>query len=249
MDDLQTNNSTDETIKSDVKKMKPLQRIAAVIVSPAAAMKDIEVSPKVLLPILAMIIAPVLLMLVNLEAYKETLREYMSNMAEQIGTSMTPEQIDMQVNIGSITGLVSTPVTQVLLWILGTAILFGLMKAFKGQGGFKQYLSVTGYAFVITILSYAVITISSFLTGQFSLEVPVTSIASLLPVDLKGNFLYGMAKGFELFSIWQYVVIAIGAITVSKLESKKVYAVVSIIFIATLLYGGSMEILGGMFTK
>jgi hypothetical protein len=250
MEDLQINrNDENQAAAVEVESMNVFQRIIGIIVSPGKTMQNLIVRPRILFPILMIAISSLLLILINMTQYKEYMRASTEVVMENMGMTLTPEQLDMQMNFSAITSLITTPIIYLVIWLIGTAILFGIVKAFKGEGKFKQFMSITGFAWVITVLSYIVMTAVSYATGSFNLELPVTSVASILPADLKGNFVYGLARGIELFSIWQYVVIAIGVTQLSKLSKTKVYSIIGSIYAVYLLYAGSSEILTSMFMK
>jgi len=158
----------------------------------------------------------------------------------KMNIQMTAEQIDQAINISKYTAPFGGAFGAVAMWFLGALVFWVIIKIFKGQGRYKQILSITGYAAVISALGTIVTIITTQLTGTFS-EVSFTSLASLLP-NMKGNFIYGVAKLIEVFSIWQYAVIAIGIATVSKLDKKKAYLIVACIFVGLAIYTGVMEV-------
>jgi hypothetical protein len=225
-------------------KMNLVQRILGVIFAPGKVMKSLEQKPRILFALLLTIITPIGMIFSVLPMYKESLMANRSAYVatyEKMGIAMTPEQIDNTINRSANTAPFTMALMTVGMWFLGALILWLVLKIFKGKSSYKQMLSVTGYAAVISTLASIAVIITTLITGVFS-NISFTSLASLLP-DMKGSFLYGAAKALDIFSIWQYVVIAIGAATVSKVEKKsKVYIVVACIFAIIVIYTGVMEV-------
>lgn len=224
----------------DYPKMNFIQRVFGVIFSPVKTMQSLEQKPRILFALLLSILTPVVMILSVLPMYKEYSRGLLEANYEKMNVEVTAAQIDQGLNISTYSGLIGGAVVGAAMWFLGALILWGIVKIFKGEGSYMQFLSITGYAAVITALSTLVTIITTRLTGTFSL-VSFTSLGSILP-DMKGNFIYGVAKSLEVFSIWKYIVIAIGVATVSKLDKKKAYIIVLCIFAALLIFAGVSEV-------
>lgn len=218
------------------------QRIFGIIFSPGKVMQDLEQKPRILFALILTILTPIIMVFSILPMYQAYL---MSNRAtveatyEKMNIEMSAEQIDNVINGSAYSTPFVMAVMAVAMWFLGALILWGIVKIFKGKGTYKQFLSVTGYASVISSLGSLAIIITTLLTGTYA-EVSYTSLAAFIP-DTKGSFIFGAAKIIEVFSIWMYVVIGIGTVTVSKLDRKKAFLIVACIFVILALYTGISE--------
>jgi len=229
--------------KNNYPNMNFVQRVLGVIFSPGKTMQSLEQKPRILFALLLTIITPIVMIFSVYPMYLESLmstRDTIEATYEKMNIQMTAEQIDKIINSSAISAPFILSFFSVAMWFLGTLILWVIIKIFKGEGRYKQILSVTGYAAVISALATIVTIITTQLTGVFS-QVSFTSIASLLP-NMKGSFIYGAAKSIDVFGVWQYAVIAIGAATVSKLEKKKVYIIVACIFAVVVILAGVSEV-------
>jgi hypothetical protein len=213
--------------------MSVFQRTIGALVSPEKTMKDIEGSPRVLFPILMMILVPVVYTLLRFPLYKEYIRYTMEATMELAGTNAgtTAEQMELIIKVVTISGLVTIPGQTLLIWLIGTAVIFGIVKLFKGQGRFKQFMSVTGYAFAVMILFYLVSFIVSFFSGEYYFNA---SLALFVPA-LKGSFIYGFLRSIDFFTIWQYVVAGIGISIVSRLRKIHIYTIIYGLYIIVAL--------------
>lgn len=233
-------NSENNAVTAIEYKMNFIQRVFGVIFSPGKVMQSLAQKPRILFALLLTLVIPVAKILAVYPMYIEYSRSLMESQYAKMNIEATPAMIDQALNVSKYTVLIGGPIGTVAMWFLSALILWVIIKIFKGEGRYKQILSITGYASVISALSAIVTIITTRLTGTYSL-VSFTSLASLLP-EMKGSFLFGAAKAIEIFSIWQYIVIAIGLATVSKLSKKKVYIIIACVFALLVILAGITEI-------
>ncbi len=215
------------------------KRVAGMFFWPGKVMDNLAERPRIAFPFIFLPVIQLIAMLLMIPMYKEFVRNSTQDFITQRNIETTPEQLDKTVNAGMISGPVLGAIGVVITWVLGALILWGIIKLFKGQGSFKQILSIAGYAGVITVLSTVVHVIKTNITGVYDL-LSYTSMAVLMP-KMDGNFIYGIAKFLDVFSIWHYAVIAIGVAAVSKMPKKKAYLIVAAIFVMQVLYAGIAE--------
>lgn len=219
------------------------QRIFGIIFSPGKVMQDLEQKPRILFALILTIITPIVMIFSIFPVYQAYLlnnRAAVEATYEKMNIQMSTEQIDKILMNSAYATPFTLAVISAAMWFLGALVLWGAVKILKGKGTYKQILSVTGYATVVSALGALVTIITTLLTGTYS-EISYTSLASLIP-DMKGSFIYGAAKTIEVFSIWMYMVIAIGTAAVSKLEKKKVYFIVTCIFAVLVIYSAVTEV-------
>lgn len=241
MSDLQVNSEIGAG-ESAVKNMGFLKRLSGIIFSPGAVMGNLAERPRVLFGILASIFAMPLFYLLRFPLFMNELREKQLKaipmMKEKFGYEMTPEMVEKQLPITAVSTIISYAFAGFISILLLALVFFAIFKIMGGQGKFKAYLSVTGYAYTIIILYFVVNLIASFFTGSLNQDMSLTSVANLLPQSMKGQFLYGAASNMDLFQIWYYAVIGIGMAAITKLKKKYVYGAVCIVFIIGMLIAG-----------
>lgn len=242
MENLQVNTGS----AAGVKQMNLVQRILGVIFSPSETMKGLAEKPRILFPILLIALGTPLFYLSRFSLYKDFLRESMEvTMAQSnMGIEMTAEQMELALKYGAIGGLVSGPFVNLVFWLFYTGLLFAICKIFKGQGNFKQYASVIGYSYVITILYYLISIGVSFFSGKLMFDASLANITNLFAPDMAGSFIYGVIRGIDLFTVWYFTVIGIGISRVSGLGKGKVYpAVFGILLLSVLIGANSMKLM------
>lgn len=221
-------------------RLNVFQRIAGAIFSPERLMNDLEQKPRVLLGIILHVLAPVILMYGTFPMFKEYLRTTMEMTAANTAQQMTPELLDQVVNISAISTPIMGGIMAGGMFLIQALVIWLVTKIFKGQASYKQILSVLGYSSVISVLGTIVTVAVIYITGTYT-DVTYTSLASLLP-EIKGSFIYGVAKVVEVFYIWQLVVNAIGIAIVSKIDKKKAYLIMVLVLIVYAVFTGYSEI-------
>jgi hypothetical protein len=215
------------------KTMGFFQRVAGVVFSPSGVAEALVEKPRILFAFIAMLVTELAIMLLRLPIYTDFLRDVMEMQLEKQGQTVSPEQLEMSLGLARKISLASAGIGQLFIWLVLTVIFFAAVKAFKGEGTFKQTLSITGYAYVIMVL-YGLLRLGlSYVTGSIMIN---SSLALFVP-GMKGTLLYGFLRGIDLFSIWYYSVIVIGLSVMSKVKSMKLGWVAAVIILVKALIG------------
>lgn len=236
---------------SELKLPGLLQKITGTIFSPFETAAAHEKKPTVLVPIIIVLIlalGSILYLLLNYDVYKDATMTATGQIYEKMGMEITREQLEAYADMSLVVGFFTQPVTMLGGWLIGTLILYLAVRIFKGEGKIKNYISVTGYATIISILSLLLTMAVTYATGSFNLYGNYTSIATLLPQSLQGTFVYTFFSMIEIFTIWQYAIVAIGVERVSKLPRSKAYGIVGVLFLANVLLSSGMASINSMFS-
>ncbi len=229
-----------EQQSNNLPRLNVFQRIAGVIFSPERLMTDLERKPRVLLGIILNVLTPVILMYGTFPMFRENLRATTEMTLANSGQQLAPEVLDPLVNFTALSTPVIGGIAAGAMLLVQALVIWLITKIFKGQASYKQVLSVFGYSSVISVLGTIVTVAVIHITGTYT-DTTYTSLASLLP-EMKGNFIYGVAKVVEVFYIWQLVINAIGVAVVSKIDKKKAYLIMALVFIAYAVFTGYGEI-------
>lgn len=211
-----------------------VEQILGVIISPYETMADLARKPRILFPIIAMALTMPALYLIRYDMFKSFMIETMEASMAQQGVMMPAEQISAMMEWIPMVSIASTPFSVLIGWLFMTGVFFGLAKTMKGRGTFKQYLSVTGYAYVVTVLYCLISLVMSFFTG----EITMNTSLGLFFADLQGSYVYGLLRSIDLFNIWYYVLMAIGVGIVSEISRPRIYGAVAAVYLITVLVGG-----------
>lgn len=151
---------------------------------------------------------------------------------------MTLAEAEMVVAISKATTVVSGFFIPVFTILISSVIYLIIVKIAKKDTTFKQLFSMNTHIMIIgavgILLNYLIIV----MIGGSSAEAVLTSLAGLF------NSKSTVLEMFELFSIWQFILTAIGLYKVGQL-SKTASVIIVIIFF---LFSLSMAILGSVFS-
>jgi hypothetical protein len=75
-----------------------------------------------------------------------------------------------------------------------------------------------------------------------------TSLGLLLSPEAKGSFLYSVLSSFDIFTVWQVILVSMGLGVMYKFTTKKAFTTVLILWIIWILAkSGFSTIFGGAF--
>ncbi len=233
-----------ENAESQSQQMGLLSRIIVTFTSPSRAAEAIRAKPNWLIP--AIII--VLLMLIFTYVAKPIIiQETVTRVQQMMQSKGAPQdQIDTVLNriqtsmgIRMFVGVAITTVLGIFIW---AAIWLFISNIILGaQASYVQMLGVNVYRYFITTIGL-LIKLPIMLSKQ-TMNVHF-SLATFLPDEQKTTFLYKMLMQVELFNIWAIIVISIGIAVVSKLDTKKVWPWVVLIYVVWYV---AQAALGSMF--
>ena len=213
-----------------------LKRLLWVFTSPGKLMTSLAERPKVLLTLILAAIPMDLLLILQMPLYKDMLRNSLiqqsqSSYMQSLGVEMTPEMIEASLPNSIIYGLIGGPVETIIMMLVSALICFAIFRIMGGEGKIKAYLSVVSHASVITVLYTLLLIPITYITGTLNLTSSITSLSTLVSKDAVSPVIYSILNSLDLFSIWYYIVAAIGMAAVSKLKKRNVYIVVAVLFV------------------
>ena len=218
----------------EVEEPKPksfFSRLGGVYTSPRAAFREIGQAPRVLLPLICLVVVSLLAGI-----YLSRRLDLESAAVAQLETlvqrgTITKAQMEQQLlltsKIAGIQLIVGAPLGSILvaLAIAGFAKLFSLFVTAENR--FKPLLTVTIYTtLAVSIVQYALIILILQMKGPG--EVDLSQIKSVIASNLGailssfwGNdvlpkFLMGLASGVDVFAIWMIALLSIGYSMVSR---------------------------------
>ncbi|MDR3764028.1 MAG: YIP1 family protein [Acidobacteriota bacterium] len=157
---------------------------------------------------------------------------------------LPPAQLDkimtMQVNITK--GIAyGVPVVLLILACIVSGVLAGTFNfGFGAKLRFAELMAVTFYSWLISIVQSALSLILMFVVqpDQFDIQNPVaTNLGYFVPAT--STFLKSVLGAFDVITIWQIAVIAIGISVLSKVKKGPAFATIfSLYFIVKLIGAG-----------
>jgi hypothetical protein len=235
-------------------RMNAMQRLWGTLFSPGETFQDINRKPTILAPI----ILGILLALVGGAFFNwkvkpdwdRLFRAQIQKRAERSGQSLTPEQIEQQVEFSKklvpifpLFGAIGTPIAYLVI-----AGVFALgMMLIQAKTTFKKILSVVAWSYTATALVQSLVFIAVVLVQDQEtlnsidptqgVNIVPSNVGAFLPAGTSGA-LMALASSLDIFSIWYLVLLAIGLAAIAgsrKITPKKTGAMVFGVWLAFVL--------------
>lgn len=200
-------------------------RLVNVLLSPDEAFASIARRPDWLVPLL-------LFMAISLVSgyvfahhvdFAAPVREQMEAQGK-----LTSDQINAQVKVISAFSKVfayCSPLIAVIVFLVAAAVLMLAYRMMAGEGDFRQYFSVTLYAWVPQIIQSVIMTVilslRSELTSAGDLPTLVRSNLAFLVDMHEHQVLFSFLSSLDVFTIWSLVLMIIGFAHVSRFSKQK----------------------------
>lgn len=203
-----------------------------MILQPTEQLQRIRENPKILVALIIVSILSAIGMVMMSTGID------MSDMSELEG--LGEEELAIVNVIGQIGFAITGLFTPIVTIFISTVILFIVAKVLQSDVTFKQLFSMNTYISIISALGILLngLLIMIMPTGS---DMYMTSLNSVIKAE---GALGGFLEAFEVFSIWMFVVTAIGLQVVAKFSKKAAWTVIIILFVITALFttiGATLE--------
>lgn len=231
----------DQFIPAETRQPNVLEQIIGVFMAPTKTFEAIDRKPNFLVPLILITLISIftayIIMPTVMPAQMEKQRE---KMVEQ---GMSDEQIDQAMatgeKFGSIFGLVGAGVSPIIMLLIAAGILmFICSPILGGTASFAKAFSIMSYSWLIYMLGSLVKI--PLIIKQKTPDIHF-SPATFWPEEQAKNFLYHFLKSFDIFAIWQYVVLAIGVAIIYKFSKQKAGIAIGILFLIFALLGAALS--------
>lgn len=217
-------------------RLGPLQRLGGTLFSPGETFEDVNRKPTFIVPIIiAMVVAVASTTFFEWRVkpdWDQIMRTQVKKRVEKSGQSLTPEQIQQQVDIGKTIAkfvplivIVATPIVYVIL-----AGIYALgMMFIQAKTTFKKILSVVAWTSAATGIVGAIVGVAVLMVrdpselrtldpSQFGSIAP-TNFGAFLASDAAAA-LRALATSIDVFTIWSLILMSIGFAAIAG--SKKI---------------------------
>ena len=224
-------------LPSQPQEMNWLVRIFNIFFEPRKAFESLKQKPKWLIPLVAVsLVTLVFLYLVSNIMIAEQITK------TELKQPLTESQKQFMANWIKIASLAMTPISIIAISLLQSLVLFFVFNVLMGgDSSFKRVLSVVSHSCLISIP--ALIIRCPLILFKKTMEVQ-TSLAAFLSVDLKDSIIYKLLGGFDIFALWEVIVLSIGLSVMYNFSFKKSFIPILIMWIILILISA---LLAGLF--
>ena len=238
-----------EAAPAPVLPMSLLARAIGIVTAPTATFQNVVANPR---PFGILFVCALLIGIgatvpqMTEEARKQTLETQVRGM-ERFGVTVTPEvyqqmEARSRNTVTKALGVLAPIIMFPILTLILTALLWAFFNAILGgTATFKQVLAVTAHSYVITALG--VIVSMPILLYQYKMTMGGPfNLGALAPTLDESSTLARFLSGVSIFSLWGWIVAAIGLGVLYRRKSRSIAIVLLIIslvftFVMTSLFG------------
>lgn len=235
------------SVQPEVKPMGGASKIFNIFFEPSRVFKSLNARPTWLVPFLMVI-------LLSIGSLYVTFPQIMKAQVERIQEMDNIPQQQKDRIIERLTETNQPPIWQVgmvpvfgflLLAVFSAALFFVFNVLLGGDSNYRRVLSVYSYSALVAIPALIVKLPLIFMKGTLNVQ---TSLALLPFADPDSRFLYSVLSGFDIFNLWQVILISIGLGVMYRLSTKKAFTAVLILWILLILVkSGLGSAFGGAF--
>lgn len=216
-------------------------RIIRAMFSPGAVFDELRPRPRVLWPWLAVTVL--------FGATSFLLGPYQMQVQRAAMEARGQTMPAAAEQMGRVIGIVSMPIVVIALAAIGALILWVTVSVTGGEARFKQALSINLHSWgplcIMQLVTWFILRGRGVeaIRGPSDMMVPL-GLDLLLPAESVG-FVRGVMNGFNPFTIWSMVIVAVGLQVMLKLKASSAWTAAIITFVIGLLISATIQ---GMFS-
>ncbi len=222
----------------ETKPMSFFEKLIGIFVSPTKVFENIKEYPKMLWPIVFVSMVTMLTGLVRMPLLEITLQRTNNMYMERYNMDLASMQAGAEgaSEIGNIVGIALSPITVCILWAMGSVILWGISKLFKGKADLKQILSLNAH---VMMLSGIGALLAAPLGLLLQTDISVFSLGILLMDIDPTSFIHNLAQMIDIFGIWTTVLTAFGLSIISDFTKLRGYILSFLLYIGGVLFAAT----------
>ena len=235
------------SVQPEEKPMGGAAKVLNLFFEPKKVFESLRIKPTWLVPF-------IIISLLGIGFFYTTYPYIMNQQVERIRDNDRIPEEQKQTIIDKMTENSHPPVWQLFLAPAGTIVTLALVALILffvfnvilgGDSTFRRVFSVYCYSSLIgiptMIVKYPLIMLKKDINVQ-------TSLALLLSADSKNSFLYSVLSSFDIFTIWQVILLALGMGIIYRFSTKKSFSAVLVLWIIWVLAKSALSgLFGGMF--
>jgi hypothetical protein len=225
------------------------QRLLYTFTAPSSTMADIRRKPSWWVPWLVVSIVSIAFCValekrIGWEQVMETQMQHNAKTAEKM-EKMPADQREkiMKVQVSVAKGFAyASPVTVLVSTAIIAAVLLGIFNfGFGAKLRFGEMMAISMYSSLVSVIKTALMIVVVFMVEaeQYDIGNPVaTNPGYFVPASM--HVLKGVLGAFDIFTLWQIFLIAVGVSTLSKVKKWPAFAAMFGLFFLVKLVGAGL---------
>ena len=211
--------------------------ILDIYFAPSKVFNALKEKPQWITPLIIVLLVVAVTAVVTVSLTREAIIARQEEMFQERG--MSEEQIEQAKQFTSgpiimISGAISAAIFTAVLLVVFALVVNLFIPLFGGESGFKKIFSVICFSALVTVPAAILKIILLAITGS---PYVTTSLALLAPGLAKNSFTYQLLSGFDLFVIWEMILVSMGISITNNLLKKNAYILVFLIWFVSIFIG------------
>ncbi|MBC8205231.1 YIP1 family protein [bacterium] len=219
-------------------------KIAGVFLDPRKTFSCLAVKPDFIAPLIILAIVSLIFVAIAWPVIeKESFETQIERMQERgVSQEDIDKSLDMQKKMGKYFGFAGAPIGVVINTIIITAVLLFIGNVILGGSQkFKFMFGVYAYSALIQVPESLIKLLLVMNKGTLKVY---TSLALLFPQSAEKSVLFKIAEMFDIFTIWQMIVLSIGMAVIYKFTTQKTLTAVGTLYV---LFHAVRIVIGNIF--
>jgi hypothetical protein len=211
--------------------------ILDIYFAPSKVFNALKEKPQWIIPLVVVLLVVAVTAVVTVNLTRETIIARQEEMFQERG--MSEEQIEQARQFTSgpimmISSAISAALITAVLLVVFALVVHLFIPLFGGESSFKKVFSVICFSALVSVPAAILKIILIAITGS---PYITTSLALLAPDLAKSSFTYQLLSGFDLFVIWEMVLVSMGISITNNLLRKNAYMLVFLIWFISIFIG------------
>ncbi len=211
--------------------------ILDIYLAPSKVFSALKEKPRWFLPLVIVVVVVALTAVLTITFAGDAIMARQQEVLQQRG--LTDEQMEqaMQFTKGPlvyVAAAVNAVIFTVIILLLFSLVVNLFIPLFGGESAFKKVFSVICWSSLVAVPS-AVLKIIIIAINKS--PYATTSLALLAPGLAKNSFLYQLLAGFDIFILWEMILVAMGITITNNMVRKNAYILVFVIWVISIFVG------------
>lgn len=233
------------------------QRMAGVFFAPEETFADIARRPDILWPLLILTLfgfltTALVMPRMDMDAMVAETGATMQKQNPQMSDADVERMGRMSAAMGKVMGWIS-PLLVIIGYLIIALVLWGAFRLMGGDGGYKQSLSTTLYAYVPRMILAGLISVAILLLREPINPMDIQSVVKTSPAFLvdRGEqpVLFALLGSFDIFVLWAIYLLTVGFSKVARVSKLKAATIIITLWLVTVVVKIGFAALGAASMK
>ena len=211
--------------------------ILDIYFAPSKVFSALKEKPRWVLPLVIVIVAVALTAVLTITFAGDEIMARQTEALQERGLTDAQMEQAMQFTRGPIVfvaAAVNAAIFMAIILLLFSLVVNLFIPLFGGESAFKKVFAVICWSSLVLVPSVILKIVIIAITKS---PYATTSLALLAPGLAKNSFMYQLLAGFDFFTLWEMILVAMGISITNNMVRKNAYILVFVIWVVSIFIG------------